>query len=267
MQKSQRIVTMLTDFGLEDHYVAVMKAVMLEINPDLHFIDITHVVPRHDIASGAFVLGQAYSWFPAGTIHLAVIDPGVGTARRAVVATAGGRFFVAPDNGLLTHVFNNEEIVLVHEITSDHYLHKPVSSTFHGRDVFAPAAAWISRDVQLQQFGPPVHNPVKLKMPEVSRVRDALIQAAVIAVDHFGNLITNLKPGDIPHYAGSGKKCKILAGKREITSFRRTFAEGLPGEVFVVPGSTGYLEIALNNGSAASELNLKPGALVGVVLT
>ena len=265
MQKSH-IVTLLTDFGLEDHVVAVMKAIMLEVNPDLKFIDISHMVPRHDIASGAFVLGQAYSYFPLGTINLAVVDPGVGTSRRAIAATAGGRFFVAPDNGLLTYVFNNEEVVLTHEIASDHYLRRPVSTTFQGRDVFAPVAAWISRDIQLQQFGPQIHNPVKLKLPELTRVRDTLIQAAIIAIDHFGNLITNLKPEDVPPYGGPGKKCKILAGQREITNFRKTFSEGLPGEVFVVPGSTGYLEIVVNNGSAAAELNLKPGALIGVVL-
>jgi len=190
----------------------------------------------------------------------------VGTARRAIVATAEGRFFVAPDNGLLTYVFNNEEVVLVHEIATEHYLRKPISSTFHGRDVFAPVAAWLSRDINLPQFGPQVHNPVKLKLPELTHVRDTLIQASVLAIDHFGNLITNLKPDDIPPYGGPGKKCKILAGQREITAFRRTYAEGVPGEVFMVPGSTGYLEIVTNNGSAASELNLKPGALIGVVL-
>lgn len=264
MQK--RIVTLLTDFGLEDHFVAVMKAVMIEINPELQFVDITHMVRRHDIASGAFVLGQAYSYFPSGTINLAVVDPGVGTARRSIVATAEGRFFVAPDNGLLTYVFNNEEVVLTHEIASDHYLRKPISPTFHGRDIFAPVAAWLSRDIPVQQFGPMVPNPVKLKVPELTRVRDTLIQAAVLAVDHFGNLITNLKPQDIPAYLGTAKKCKMLAGQREITAFRKAYGEGLPGEVFVVPGSTGYLEIVVNNGSAAAELNLKAGALIGVVL-
>lgn len=264
MQK--RIVTLLTDFGLEDHFVAVMKAIMLEINPELQFVDITHMIRRHDIASGAFTLGQAYSYFPSGTINLAIVDPGVGTARSALVATAEGRSFVAPDNGLLTYVFNNEEVVLTHEITSEHYLRKPVSATFHGRDIFAPAAAWLSRDIPVGQFGPPVPNPVKLKVPELTRVRDTLIQAAVLAVDHFGNAITNLKPQDIPAYLGTGKKCKMLAGQREITAFRKAYGEGLPGEVFVVPGSTGYLEIVINNGSAAAELNLKPGALIGVVL-
>jgi S-adenosylmethionine hydrolase len=261
-----RIITLLTDFGLQDHFVAAMKGAMLEINPDLIFIDITHLVPAHDIVSGAFTLGQAYHYFPAGSIHVAVVDPGVGTSRRCLVATAGGRFFVAPDNGLLSNVYNNEEVVLTHEITSDHYMRKPVSPTFHGRDVFAPVAAWLSRDITLPQFGPVAHNPVRLKFPELTRVRDALIQATILYVDRFGNLITNLKPDDIPPYSGAGKKCKVLAGQREITSFRRTFGEGLAGEVFMVPGSTGHLEIVLRNGSAAAELNLKVGALIGVVL-
>jgi S-adenosyl-L-methionine hydrolase (adenosine-forming) len=269
MPKSPRIITLLTDFGQRDHFVAVMKGTVLTINPDVSFVDITHEIAPQDVAGGAFTLGQAYSSFPPGTIHVAVVDPGVGTARRALVASARAQFFVVPDNGLLTYVLNSEEAIAVHEITSDHYLRKPVSTTFHGRDVFAPVAAWISRDIPLQQFGPPLHEPVRLKVPQLTRVRDSLIQAAVLATDRFGNLITNLKPEDLPAYGTTGRKWKILAGKREITTFRRTFGEvgeGDAGEVFVVPGSTGYLEIAVRNGSAAAELGLKPGAPIGVVL-
>jgi S-adenosyl-L-methionine hydrolase (adenosine-forming) len=264
---NRRILTLLTDFGLIDHYVGAMKGVILSINPSMNLVDLTHLVPPQDIRSGAFTLGQAYRWFPEKTVHLAVVDPGVGTDRKALAVFAGGHYFVAPDNGLLSYVFEYEENATAYEITAEHYFCKPLSSTFHGRDVFAPVAAWIGRDVPIHQLGPEYRNPVRLKIPSVMRVRDTLIQAAVLAVDQFGNLVTNLKPEDIPILSGQpSRPWKMLAGHREINSFRRTFGEANPGEVFVVPGSAGFLEIAVRNGSAASVLNLAPGAPIGVVL-
>jgi S-adenosylmethionine hydrolase len=263
----RRIVTLLSDFGLRDHYVSVMKGVMLGLNPDLTFIDISHQVPAQDIQSGAFILGQAYPWFPADTIHLAVVDPGVGTARKAIVVYAAAQFFVGPDNGLFTWILNREESFTVYEISADHFFRKPVSSTFHGRDVFAPVVGWISRNTPLQQLGPVMDNPVRLKLPALTRVRDALIQATVLAVDGFGNLVTNLRAEDLPVYSAPGtRSCKMLICQKEITAFHRTFGEGAPGELFVVPGSSEYLEIVMRNGSAAATLNAAPGALIGVVL-
>ena len=198
--------------------------------------------------------------FPSGTIHLAVVDPGVGTARKALAATAEGHYFVAPDNGILTYIMEANEDFVAYEITADHYFRKPVSATFHGRDIFAPIAAWISRRIELHQLGPVLKSPVRLQLPVLKRVKDALIQGAILAVDQFGNLITNLKPDDVP------VPFKILAGQKEITGFRKTYGEGTPGEVIVVPGSTGYLEIAVKGGSAAAALNLKAGAPIGVIL-
>jgi len=263
-----RIVTLLTDFGLRDHFVASMKGVMLSLNPNLKFVDISHLVSPHDVHSGAFIFGQAYHCFPAGTIHLVVVDPGVGTARKALAVIAGGYTFVAPDNGILTYVFNREETFTAHEITADHYFRKPVSSTFHGRDIFAPVAAWLSRDCTIEQLGPPVKQPVRLKIPAVTRVRDALIQGAVLAVDNFGNLITNLTPQDVPIFGGdTSRSCKVVAGQREIAQFHRTFGEGASGDLFVIPGSSGYLEIVMRGRSAAAELRLSAGAPVGVILT
>jgi S-adenosylmethionine hydrolase len=266
MGSTSRIVTLLTDFGLRDHYVASMKGIMLSLNPDLHFVDISHLIPPQDIFTAAFTLGQAVPCFPADTIHLAVVDPGVGTARKALAAMAGGHYFVAPDNGILSYVFSIFEDFSAYEITADHYFRKPISSTFHGRDVFAPVAAWLSRDTPLRQLGPRLENCVRLKIPTPTKVSDTLMQAAVLAVDQFGNLITNLKPTDLPVYGNEIRSCKVLAGKREITSFRRTFGEGKSGELFVVPGSSGYLEIVMREGSAAAELGLKSGAPIGVVL-
>jgi S-adenosylmethionine hydrolase len=268
MTYSRRIITLLTDFGLRDHFVAAMKGVLLSLNPDLVLIDLSHLIPPQDIYSGAFTLGQAYSNFPPGTIHLAVVDPGVGTARKALIASAGAHFFVAPDNGILTYVLRDNENHEVYEITSDHYFRKPVSSTFHGRDVFAPIAAWISRDIPLPRFGAKLPDPILLKIPTPKKVQDSLIQGHILAVDHFGNLITNLMPGDIPPYdRANPRSCKILAGKHEITCFRQAYAEGSSEEIFVLPGSTGYLEIAAKGRSAASLLSMKAGAPIGVILS
>jgi S-adenosylmethionine hydrolase len=267
MSGATRIITLLTDFGEQDHYVAVMKGVMLGINPSLQFIDITHQIPPQDVKSAAFKLGHAYSYFPFNTIHLAVVDPGVGTARKVLVARLGEHYFVAPDNGILSYAFEREEEQRAHTVEADHYFRKPVSQTFQGRDVFAPLAAWLSRDVNMEQFGPVCEKPLRLPIPRLSRVKENIIQAAVVAVDRFGNLITNLTPVDVPAYhPETARSCKILAAQREITSFRRTFAEGAAGEVFVVPGSTGYLEIVVRNGSAAGTLGLAPGAMIGLVL-
>jgi hypothetical protein len=184
----------------------------------------------------------------------------VGTARKALAASAGGHFFVAPDNGILTCVMEEQVDFVAFEIMAEHYFRKPVSATFHARDVFAPIAAWISRGIPLEQLGPALASPVRLKIPVHKKVREGVIQGAILAVDRFGNLITNLKPSDVPP---SSKI--ILAGQREVTIFRKAYGEGKPGETFVVPGSTGYLEIAVKDGSAASLLNLKTGAPIGVV--
>ena len=254
------IVTLLTDFGLRDHFVAAMKGVMLSLNPDLTLVDISHLIPPQDIFGGAFTLGQAWACFPQRTVHVAVVDPGVGTSRKALAASAGGHYFVAPDNGILTCVMEGCDDFMAYEITADHYFRKPVSATFHGRDIFASIAAWISRGIPLEQLGPALPEPVRLKIPAPRKVREGLIQGAILAIDQFGNLITNLKPPDLPP---SSKV--ILAGQREITSLRNTYGEANPGEIFIVAGSTGYLEIAVRGGSAASALNLKVGAPVGVV--
>jgi S-adenosylmethionine hydrolase len=268
MTDSRRIITLLTDFGLRDHFVPVMKGVLLNLNPDLTLIDLSHTVPPQDIHSGAFTLGQAYSYFPPGTIHLAVVDPGVGTARKALAVSAGAHFFIAPDNGILTYVLKEQQDYEAYEITADHYFRKPVSSTFHGRDVFAPVAAWISRDIPLSRFGTRLPNPIMLKIPTPKKVQDNLIQGHILAVDHFGNLITNLVPEDLPAYdtAYTGS-CKILAGKQEIANFRRTYGEAKPEEVFVLPGSSGYLEIAVKGRSAAALLGMRSGAPIGVILS
>jgi S-adenosyl-L-methionine hydrolase (adenosine-forming) len=254
------IITLLSDFGLRDHFVGAVKGVMLSLNPEIMFVDITHQIPPQDIFSGAFALGQAYAYFPSGTIHFAVVDPGVGTSRKVLAASAAGHFFVAPDNGILTYVIQENADFVAHEVTADHYFRKPVSATFHGRDIFAPIAAWISRKIELHQFGPRVETPVRLNIPFPKHLKETLLQGMILAVDYFGNLITNVKPSDVT------SSFKILAGQREIATVRTTYGAGAPGEVFMVLGSTGYYEIVVKGGSAAATLNLKPGAPIGLVL-
>ncbi len=253
MENSGPVITLLTDFGLRDHFVAAMKGVMLGINPDLRFTDISHLIPPQDIFGAAFTLHQACFCFPPGTIHLAVVDPGVGTERKAVAVSAGGHFFVAPDNGLLTYVLESQGDCAAYEITAEEYFRKPVSGTFHGRDVFAPVAARISRGIPLHEFGPVLPDPVRLEIPPLEKAQDGQMKGCILSVDHFGNLITNLKPQEV------SRSAKIRAGRKEVTVFRKTYGEGEKGEIFVVPGSTGYLEIVVREGSAASLLNLKSG--------
>jgi len=260
MVNSGPVITLLTDFGLHDHFVAAMKGVMLGINPDLRFTDISHLIPPQDVFGAAFTLNQACFFFPPGTIHLAVVDPGVGTERKAVAVSAGAHFFVAPDNGVLTYVLESQEDGAAYEITVEKYFRKPLSGTFHGRDVFAPVAAWISRGIPLHEFGPALQNPVRLEIPSLEKAQDGQMRGCILSVDHFGNLITNLKPEDV------SRSPKIRAGRKEVTVFRKTYGEGKKGEIFVVPGSTGYLEIVVREGSAASLLNLKSGDSIAVMI-
>jgi len=267
MVNSGRIITLLTDFGLRDHYVAAMKGIILGLNPGITLVDISHLVPPRDIHTGAFLLGQAHTCFPAGTIHVAVVDPGVGTARKVLAATAGGSCFVAPDNGILSYVEKASEDFHAYEVTAEHYFRKPVSNTFHGRDIFAPIAAWISRDIPMNQLGEELEDPVLMNLPTPARVKENLIQAAVLAVDHYGNLVTNLTPGHLPEFnSGETLPFKVLAGKKEVTAYRESYGEAQKGELFLITGSSGHVEISMNGAPAVSTLGLKPGNPIGVVL-
>jgi len=183
------------------------------------------------------------------------------------VAVSGDQLFVAPDNGILTYVAQSRDKFVAYEITADHYFRKPISSTFHGRDIFAPVAAYISRGIDLEKFGPTLERPRQLFIPKMQKVGNSLIEAAILAVDRFGNAVTNLHAEDLSLFeTGKTRRCEVLVKQRKINSFRKTFGEGQPGEVFVVPGSSGYLEVVMREGSAASELSLKPGDAIKVVL-
>ena len=260
------IITLTTDFGTNDHFVGAMKGVIVDIVPEAQIVDISHAVQPFDVLDGALTIAQAYSYFPNGTIHLVVVDPGVGTARRPILASSDGHHFVAPDNGVLSMVYAKEERMHVRHITSDHYFRMPVSNTFHARDVFAPVAGYLAKQVDSHKFGEEIEDYVRFAAPRPKPTGENRMRAVVLKVDRFGNLITNITPEDAPALFAESAKFKIVVGSREITDIRKTYAEGAPGEVFGILGSMGYLEIAANRAAAAQLTGAGKGAEVSIFL-
>jgi S-adenosylmethionine hydrolase len=261
------IITLTTDFGSNDHFVGTMKGVILNIVPEAAIVDISHAVQAFDVLDGALTISQAYSYFPNGTVHLVVVDPGVGSARRPIIASSDGYHFVAPDNGVLSLVYAKEERIHVRAITSEHYFLQPVSNTFHARDVFAPVAAYLAKLVDTQKFGDEIEDYVRFSAPKPKPVDANRIRGVVLKVDRFGNLITNITPQDAPSLFGSDPAgFKIVVGKSEITEMRSAYAEGAPGEVFGILGSMGFLEIAANRAAAAQLTGANKGTDVTLVL-
>jgi S-adenosylmethionine hydrolase len=263
----KQVVTLITDFGDADHFVGVMKGIILGINPDVEIVDVCHQVNSYDIFDAAFTLAQSYRFFPSDTIHLVVVDPGVGTTRRPLLARTIEQKFVAPDNGVLSLVYEREESIEVRHITSDHYFLNPLSHTFHARDVFAPVVGWLSRGLEVDKFGEPITDYVKFPSPKPKQVSDRLVTGKVLRVDKFGNVITNLMPDDLPQlFSESPPPFKIIINQQEITKLNLSYSMGKPSEIFAIVGSSGYLEICTTRGSAAKALNASRGAEVGVVL-
>ena len=257
------IITLTTDFGLNDHFVGTMKGVIFSIVPDAEIVDICHTVQAFDILDGALALAHSYPYYPAGTVHLVVVDPGVGSARRPIVASSEEYNFVAPDNGVLSLMYAREERLSVRHITSEHYFLQPLSNTFHGRDIFAPVAAYLAKGVDHEKFGEEINDYVRFNAPKPKAVDGKTLRGVVLRVDRFGNLITNFTPEDVPAlFQAEAAGFKIEVGKRQITKIQQNYAEGAPGDVFAIQGSMGYLEIAANRGSAAQLLGTGKGAEV-----
>lgn len=268
---NRRIITLTTDFGLADHFVGVMKGVILGIHSEVELVDISHEVGSYDINEGALTFAQSYRYFPPGTIHLVVVDPGVGSARRPILATTPRYHFVAPDNGVLSAVYEREDTVEVRHITSDYYWLKPVSRTFHGRDIFAPVAAWLSQGVEPSRFGDVITDYIRIALPKPTRREESgkwRVEGAVLRIDKFGNVITNLTPEDVPELLTEppASFCIAING-HEVTTLRRSFAEGQPSEVFAIPGSSGFIEIGTHRGSAAQTLQAGRGAPVTLIFS
>ena len=261
------IITLTTDFGNNDHFVGVMKGVILNIVPEAQIVDICHSVQAFDVLDGALTISQAYSYFPTRTIHLVIVDPGVGTARRPILASCDKYHFVAPDNGVLSLVYAREERMHVRHITSEHYFLQPVSNTFHARDIFSPVAAYLAKEVDTLKFGEEIEDYVRFNAPKPKAADENRLRGVVLKVDRFGNLVTNITPQDAPALFGAeATGFKIVVGSREITKIRNTYAEGAPGEVFGILGSMGFLEIAANRGAAAQLTGASKGNEVSIIL-
>jgi S-adenosylmethionine hydrolase len=261
------IVTLTTDFGLNDHFVGTIKGVILKVVPDAEIVDICHTVQAFDILDGALALAHSYPYYPSGTVHLVIVDPGVGSARRPIIASTEEYDFVAPDNGVLSLMYAREERLSVRHISAEHYFLQPLSNTFHGRDIFAPVAGYLAKGVDPEKFGEEITDYVRFNAPKPKPVDAKTLRGVVLRVDRFGNLITNFTPPDIPAlFQENAPAFKIVVGKKEISSMRPNYAEGAPGEVFAILGSMGYLEIAANRGTAAQLLGVGKGAEVLIAI-
>lgn len=262
---SNPIITLTTDYGTGDHLVGALKGVILKINPDATIVDITHNVVPYDVLDGALAISSAYKYFPAKTIHVVVVDPGVGSERRPILVSGENQFFVAPDNGVLSMVYEKEASLTVRHITAEHYFLQPVSRTFHGRDVFAPSAAWLSKTWQTQSFGEEIQDYMRFSLPK-PKPAEGQLKGVVLRVDVFGNLVTNFLPEELPEGMLKNGALKLQVNGKEVTRLVDTFAEGEPGTPVAIVGSSGFLEIAVNKGNAARTLGVGRGATVVVPL-
>jgi S-adenosylmethionine hydrolase len=259
-----RIVTLTTDFGLRDPFVGIMKGVILSICPSARLVDLTHDLPPQDVQGGGLALEAAVAYFPPGTVHLGVVDPGVGSGRRAIAVRSAGHYLVGPDNGLFTFAFEGAGWTAV-GLTAPEYRLPHVSRTFHGRDIFAPAAAYLAAGVPLERLGHRVENPVRLSRP-ACRLEGGMLIGEVLDSDRFGNLLTSIPAGRLEEIPGEGGLALDVAG-RPVRGLVQAYAEAADGEPAVIVGSTGRLEIFVNGGSARDRLGVGRGAPIRVMRT
>jgi len=257
------IVTLTTDFGLKDGNVGVIKGVIWGIAPDAQIADISHSISPQNIREGALILARSVYYYPSGSIHVAVVDPGVGTSRRPVAARLGAQRFVGPDNGLITLLLERAErelwpVEIVH-LDKPQYWLPEVSHVFHGRDIFAPVAGYLAAGVSLEMLGSPINDPVRLQLPEPERTESGL-RGEVIHIDHFGNISTNIRY----EHLGEGLNATVRLGGIEVHGLVKTFGERPAGELIALYGSTGNLLVAVVNGSASQRLDTKVGDEVEV---
>lgn len=258
------VITLITDFGNSDWYVASMKGVILGHEANCTIVDVTHEIPPGDLFNAAWVLRQAFNYFPEGTVHLVVVDPGVGTSRAALAARAGGFFFLGPDNGVLSLALGLYTEIEVRSIQNQETMLKPPSATFHGRDIFAPTAAYLAKGGKFSSLGPKLSNWVRLPEPPV-KLGEGFLEGRVVYVDRFGNGITNIAQGELRTLSSSSGLKVLVGDSLSLDSLKRTYGEALPGEAVALIGSSGFLEIAVRGASAKDKLNLQAGETKVVV--
>lgn len=262
---SNPIITLTTDYGTNDHLAGVLKGVILRILPNATLVDISHQVTPYDLLDGALTIGTAYQYFPPRTVHLVVVDPGVGTERRPILVSSEQQYFVAPDNGVLSLVYDRETSISVRHITAEHYFLNPVSKTFHGRDIFAPVAAWLAKTYQTEAMGEEITDYARFTLPR-AKLTGSTLKGVVLRVDVFGNLLTNFRTEDLPQAVIAGGKIALEVGGKRVEKLAQTFAQGAAGEPVAILGSSGFLEIAVNKGHAARALGVNRGAEVTLAL-
>jgi S-adenosylmethionine hydrolase len=257
------LVTMTTDFGYMDAYVASMKGVMLGINKEIEIVDICHEIRPQDVFHGAFVISTGYSFFPEGTIHLGVVDPGVGGIRRAILIQTNRYLFIGPDNGLFSYILKKEPVLSIRTLENKAHFRNDVSSTFHGRDIFAPVAGHLTRGIPIEEMGSEITNPTILEIPEPIIKEDMLV-AHVLCIDRFGNLITNVTRSFWNQLVGNRRF--FIYCRMRIEKINKSYNESQPNDILAIFNSSGFLEISSNLGNAAKELGLKPGSEIEIEL-
>ncbi|MFO0972299.1 MAG: SAM-dependent chlorinase/fluorinase [Phycisphaerae bacterium] len=256
------IVTLTSDFGISDHYVACMKGTILQVAPNAQLVDVTHQIQRHDVVHAAFVLRQAFEHFPRGTIHVVVVDPGVGTTRRLLALQYGVSVVLAPDNGIVSLVHRDFALNDIRRIENRELLRREISHTFHGRDILAPIAGYLCAGGMLVNVGPPVSELEILNLPRPIVLPDGGLEGQVLYTDTFGNLITNIARAELATCLSRRPGAEVYVGPLRIGPARRTYADAAVGEIIALTSSAGTLEVAINQGSAAARLRAGPGTSV-----
>ena len=254
------LITLTTDFGHDDAFVGIMKGVIFNIAPGARIVDICHQIEPGRLVQAAYVLQSAWRWFPKKTVHVVVVDPGVGSERKALAAECKGHRFVGPDNGVLTATLGPS--ARYHEISNPQYFHQPVSSTFHGRDVFAPAGAWLAKGTSLSKMGSKVADPVALDLP-IPEVREKKVKGQVVYIDRFGNLTSNITARTLKdRFKGEEKNLRVKVGAKTITGLSSSYNQRRKGSIGAIVNSWDMLEIFCSGGHAARKLGLKTGAAI-----
>jgi S-adenosyl-L-methionine hydrolase (adenosine-forming) len=251
------IVTLTTDFGLSSHYAAAMKGVILGICPNAQIVDISHDVSPYGIPEGAYTIAQAYPFFAKKTVHVVVVDPGVGTSRRPILVEAAGQYFVGPDNGVFTMIYAREKHK-VRSITNGKLFREPVSDTFHGRDIFAPVAAQVAAGLLPSRAGKLIDDFLRLTFDQPQRTGKRTWQASILTIDRFGNIVTNIHREQFPDLAQ--RACELVIGPHHVVNMARNYSQTPPGELFLIFGSGGYLEVSAAQAPAAQAIGCEVGA-------
>ncbi len=253
------VITFTSDFGTREHYVGAVKGVLLSTNPSAEVLDLSHEVPSHDVLAGAFTVVGSCPLFPSGTVHLVVVDPGVGSERRGIIASTERHQYVAPDNGVLSLLMERETVSRVVAIEAEHYYRRPLSATFHARDIFAPVAANLSKGVDILKFGPEISDYKRLVLPSQQRLDDGSIEGFILHIDKFGNATTSFTPADLTDGNEAGKPTGFRVGETTVERRAEYYSDGGDDGVFYLIGSSGYVEIAAFKQSAARILGLRRG--------